>query len=59
MHTHNRITERCHYDAANFLQNAHKRHPIARPLGQSKGCLFVGQNSDVYSALVTEDMYEI
>ena len=27
------------YDAVNFPQNIHERHPIARPLGQGMGCL--------------------
>ena len=33
-------TVRCRYNAVNFLTNDHKIHPIARPLGQSMGCIF-------------------
>ena len=33
------ITVRRRYNAANFLTNIHKRHPIARPLGWGVGCL--------------------
>ena len=29
----------CHYNAVNFLENFHERHPIARPLGRGMGCL--------------------
>ena len=29
----------CHYDVVNFLQNFHKRHPIAHQLGRVMGCL--------------------
>ena len=29
----------CRYNTVNFLKNIHKRHPIARPLGQGMGCL--------------------
>ena len=29
----------CRYNAINFLQNIHKRHPIARPIGPGMGCL--------------------
>ena len=29
----------CRYDAVNFLQNSHNRHPIARPWGRGMGCL--------------------
>ena len=32
-------TVRCHYNAVNFLQNSHNRHPIARPWGRGMGCL--------------------
>ena len=32
-------TVRCRYNGVNFLQNPHKRHPIARPLGRNMGCL--------------------
>ena len=35
----------CHYNAANFLLNTRKRHPIARPWGS-----FVSLISDWYSA---------
>ena len=30
-------------NAANFLQNPHRRHPIARPLGRGMGCLLCVQ----------------
>ena len=33
-------TARCCYNAVNFLENPHKRHPIARPLGRGMGRLF-------------------
>ena len=35
------ITGHCHYryNAVNFLQNIHERHPIARPSGRGMGCL--------------------
>ena len=29
----------CRYNAANFITNIHKRHPMARPLGRGMGCL--------------------
>ena len=32
-------TVRCRYNAVNFLQNTHNRHPIARPWGRDMGCL--------------------
>ena len=32
-------TMRCRYNAVNFLQNCHKRHTIARPLGRVMECL--------------------
>ena len=44
-------TVRCGYDAVNFLQNHHKRHPIARPL--------VYLNPDLYSASLTAAMYAV
>ena len=31
-------TVRCHYNTVNFLQNAHKGHPVAHPLGWDMGC---------------------
>ena len=34
-----RSTVWCRYNAVNFLQNYHNRHPIARPLGRVLGCL--------------------
>ena len=34
-----RNTVRCRYNAVNFLQNNHNRHPIARPWGRDMGCL--------------------
>ena len=33
----------CHYNAVNFLQNPHKRHPIACPLGWGMRCLLCVQ----------------
>ena len=53
-----RHTVRCCYNAVNFLQNHHKRHPIARPLGRDMGCL-LWINTDIYSAPVTEVMCAI
>ena len=38
-----RNTARCRYNVVNFLQNPHKRHPIARPLGPGVGCLLCVQ----------------
>ena len=32
-------TVQCHYNVVNFLQNRHKRHPIARALGWDMGCI--------------------
>ena len=32
-------TVRCRYNAVNFLQNPHNRHPIAHPSGRDMGCL--------------------
>ena len=32
-------TVRCRYNAFNFHQNHHNRHPIARPSGRGIGCL--------------------
>ena len=32
-------TRRCRYNGVNFLENFHKRHSIARPLGRLMGCL--------------------
>ena len=29
----------CCYNTVKFLQNIHKRHPIARPLGRGMGCI--------------------
>ena len=46
-------TVRCRYNAVNFLQKNHKRHPLS---GRDMGC-FVGYSSDMYSARVTELMY--
>ena len=34
-------TVRCRYNPVDFLQNPHKRHLIARPLGRGMGCLFL------------------
>ena len=38
---YNRVqyTVLCRYYAVNFLQNIHRRHPIARPWGRGMGCL--------------------
>ena len=33
------ITVLCRYNAANFLWNFHKIHPIAGPIGQAMGCI--------------------
>ena len=30
---------RCRFNAVNFLENPHKRHPIDRPNGRAMGCL--------------------
>ena len=30
-------TVQCHYNAVNFLENRHTRHPIANPLGPGMG----------------------
>ena len=35
----NYCTVRCRYNAVNFLQNSHNRHPIPRPWGRGMGCL--------------------
>ena len=35
----NADTVQCRYNAVNFLQNPHNRHPIARPWGRDMGCL--------------------
>ena len=32
-------TVQCRYNAVNFLENPHNRHPIARPWGRGMGCL--------------------
>ena len=32
-------TERCCYNAVNFLPHSHKIHPIACPLGRAMGCI--------------------
>ena len=32
-------TLQCHYNAINFLQNIHKSHPIACPIGRGMACL--------------------
>ena len=34
-------TVQCRYNAVDFLQIHHKRHPIARPLGRGMGCLLL------------------
>ena len=44
--------------AVNFLENPHKRHHIARPLGRG-WCVFVGSQSNLYSASGTAVMYAI
>ena len=32
-------TVQCRYNAVNFLENPHNRHPISRPWGRGMGCL--------------------
>ena len=54
----NMSTVQCCYNVVNFLENPHKRHPIARPLGRGMGCL-VGWHSDLYYASVTPVTYVI
>ena len=39
----NTYTVRCRSNAVNFLQNLHKKHPIARPLGRAMGCVLCFQ----------------
>ena len=42
----------CRYDAVKFLQNIHKKHLIACPLGRGMGCiLWVGSLVDILSDL--------
>ena len=41
--TRKSYTVQCCYNAVNLVQNLHKRHPIARPLGRDMGCLLVIQ----------------
>ena len=41
---------RCCYNAVNFLQNPHKRHPIARPLGRGMGYILFIATLDLYPA---------
>ena len=53
------ITVQCHYNAVDFLQNYHKRHPIARPLGRDMGCLLWVTNLHSYPATVTAEMWII
>ena len=36
----NPYTWRCRYNAVNFLQNPHKRHPTARPWEWGMGCVW-------------------
>ena len=33
-------TVQCHFNAIKFIQNIHRRQPIAHPLGRSMGCLW-------------------
>ena len=47
----------CSYNAVNFLQNHHKRHPIVRPLERGMGCLLCIQT--LYSASVRAVIYAI
>ena len=49
----------CCYNAVNVLENPHKRHLIARPLGRGMGCLLWLQTLDLNAALVTAVMYPI
>ena len=51
-------TVRCRYNAVNFIQNAHKRHTIARPLGRGMVCLLL-INTDLYSASIIAVMCAI
>ena len=37
--TKSKTTVRCRYNAVNFQQNSHNRHPITRPWGRGMGCL--------------------
>ena len=43
---------RCQYNAVNFIQNPHKRHPIAHPRGRYMGCLLWFSKSDSLSRTV-------
>ena len=43
MRSANWNTMRCRCNAVNFLQNHHKIHPMARPLGRDMGCLLCVQ----------------
>ena len=38
-HVNQSVTVWCHYNTINCLQNPHKIHPIARPLGRDMGCI--------------------
>ena len=54
-------TQRCRYNAVNFLQNMYKRHPIARPLGRGIGVwgILLDPAYDWYSARVPTIIYAI
>ena len=45
-------------NAANFLPNLHKIHPIAHPLGRDIGCN-LWFDTDLYSASVNAVLYDI
>ena len=50
---------RCRYNAVNFLQNIHERHPIARPAGRGMGC-FLCQGFSfwlIFSPIFCNDVY--
>ena len=51
-------TVRCRYNTVNFLTHIHKRHPIARPLGEPL-VSFVIPASNWHSASVPVIIYEI
>ena len=52
----------CSVVPVNFLQNAHKRHPIARPLGRDMGCFcgftpwftfYISQCNNMYNIMLS------
>ena len=52
---------RCRYDAVDFLQNTHKRHPHSSPVRSRFGVSFVSSKSDLCSGVtvVISVLYEI